>query len=107
MKASEFTTLWLKAPDLPESGAQATIETVEARLLHPRPGQEKRSLVIGFKNKVKKLILNDGNINRLVRIAGTEDVDAWIGLVVRLVPATYGGKGTIIIEQASGGTNGH
>lgn len=99
MNAADFTTLWLKAPDIPEKGAVATIERVEARKLHPRPGQEETRLVLSFRGKVKKLILTDGNINRLVRLGG-EDTDGWIGLVVRLKPATYGQKQTIVIEPA-------
>lgn len=104
MKASEIYSLYLKPAHLPADGSkrEATIEKVALETLHPRPGQESKSIVLTFTGKAHKLILNQTNANRLVLIAG-DDTDAWKGLVVNLSKGKYGQKDTVVIEPATNG----
>lgn len=101
MKASEIYNLYLKPAHLPADGTkrEATIEKVTLETLHPRPGQESKSIVLSFVGKAHKLILNQSNANRLVLIAG-DDTDAWKGLVINLSRSKYGAKDTVLIEPA-------
>ena len=104
MKASDIYTLYLKPAHLPADGSprEATIERAEVKTLHPRPGQEQKAIVISFKGKAHKLILNQGNANRLATLGG-DDIEAWAGLVIGLKRSTWGPKDTILIEPATSG----
>jgi hypothetical protein len=106
MRASEIYNLYLKPAHLPADGSkrEATIERVELATLHPRPGQESKSIVLSFVGKAHKLILNQTNANRLVIIAG-DDTDAWKGLVINLSRGKYGAKDTVLIEPAANGNS--
>lgn len=101
MNAADFATLWLKAHHLKPDGVQVTIERVDAETVHPRPGEEKRVLVLSFRNARRRLILNGGNVNRMADIGG-EDPGGWPGLVVRLKPVKYtAAQNTVVIEPAT------
>lgn len=104
MKASEVYTLYLKAHHLPQDGSprQATIESAAVATLHPRPGQEQRAILVSFKGRPHKLILNQSNANRLVAIAG-DDLEGWPGIVVNLRRDKYGQKETVIVSEATNG----
>jgi hypothetical protein len=103
-KASDYYVLYLKPHHLPTDGSrrEATIESAKVVTLHPRPGQEQRAILVSFVGKVHKLILNQGNANRLVAIAG-DDLEGWPGVVIGLKRATYGPKETILIEPVTNG----
>ena len=96
-KVSDLHTLWLKPHHLPEQGTNVTIEQVTIEQLHPRPGQTRQGIVLRFKGKSRRLIVNAGNANRLADIAG-EETDGWPGHVIRLTPSLWGSKPTILIE---------
>lgn len=106
-RISELYRLYLKPSHLPQDGSarEATIERATVETLHPRPGQEMKAIVITFKGKPHRLILNQGNANRMYNIAG-DDTDKWPGLVVALSRATWGPKETIIISEPKNGGNG-
>jgi len=75
-----------------------TIEKATVETLHPRPGQTVQKIVLVFKGKQRRLILGDGNANKLCDIAG-DDTDGWVGVVVRLRAAHYtADKRTIGVE---------
>jgi len=95
---AEIYDLWLKPQHLPKNSTiPVTVETVEIKTLHPRPGIEERKIILSFVGKRRKLILNAGNANRLADLGG-EDWSAWPGLVVGLRRAQYSkDKETIII----------
>jgi len=103
MKASDIYTLYLKPKHLPQDGTskQTTIEKAEIRTLHPRPGQEIRAIVLSFEGKPHKLILNQGNANRMVSIGGDE-TESWAGMVVGLKRGKWGSKDTVIVESVNG-----
>jgi hypothetical protein len=103
-KVSDIYTLYLKPQHLPQDGSQrqATIEKAEVKTLRPRPTEEKRFIVVSFVGKPHKLILNQGNANRMATIAG-DDLSGWPGIVISLSRATWGPKETIIISEPKNG----
>lgn len=102
-KASDVYTLYLKASHLPEQGMrEATIAQAEIKEIHPRPGQKKTVIILSFVGKVHKLILNQGNANRLAIIAG-DDLAGWPGVVIALRRDKWGDKDTIVIEPPPNG----
>src|SRR5688572_22594625 len=102
-KASDIYTLYLKPAHLPTQGArEATIERAEVKEIHPRPGQKKTVIILSFVGKVHKLILNQGNANRLAIIAG-DDLEGWPGIVVSLRRDMWGDKPTVIVEAYKNG----
>jgi hypothetical protein len=102
-KINNLYRLWLKARHLPPGGANATIEKATVEELHPRPGQKETRIVLWFQGRNRQLILNNGNYNRLVDIAGT-DRQKWPGAVVYLKPGKWGQKDTVILGPPA--TNG-
>lgn len=102
-KVSELYTLYLKPKHLPAEGTrEATIQTATAEILHPLPGHEKKALVLSFVGRPHKLILNQGNANRMVSIGG-DDFSGWAGLVIGLKRGKWGSRETIIIEPTGNG----
>lgn len=86
---SDIYTLWLKPWHLPAGKPiSVTIEKAETRTIHPRPTEERTALILTFAGKNRKLILNDGNANRMTDIGG-EDWTAWRGLVIQLKRAQF------------------
>ncbi len=104
---SDLYNLWLKAAHLPvDKLVSVTIEKVEVRELHPRPTQTEKKIVLSFVGKNRRLILNDGNANKMVDIGG-EDWSGWAGLVVQLKRQKFtADKETIIISPAPTNGNG-
>lgn len=104
---SEIYDLWLKAVHLPEGKAvNVTIEKAAVKVLHPRPTEEKRAIVLSFVGKNRRLILNSTNANALADLGG-EDYTAWQGLVISIKRQKYTKtQDTIIIGPATNG-NGH
>lgn len=102
---SDIYTLWLKPWHLPPGKpVNVTIERAEVRTIHPRPTEEKKAIILTFAGKNRKLILNDGNANKMADIGG-EDWTGWQGLVIQLKRASYTkDKETIHILPAA--TNG-
>lgn len=81
---SDIYTLWLKPWHLPpDKPISVTIQKAEVRIIHPRPTEEKKAIILTFVGKNHKLILNDGNANKMADIGG-EDWAGWQGLVVQL-----------------------
>lgn len=104
-KVSDIYTLYLKPNHLPEQGnKEATIEQATLETLHPRPGQTIRAIVLSFAGKPHKLILNQGNANRMASLAG-DDFSKWSGQTIGLKRGKWGSQDTIIIEPVS--HNGH
>jgi hypothetical protein len=104
---ADLYNLWLKAADLPAGKTvTVTIAAIKVETLHPRPGEERKALVLSFKDKNRRLILNAGNANRMAAIGG-EDYTAWPGLVICLKRTKYTAQqDTIVIEPADGNGNG-
>lgn len=99
MNISDLYNLWLKPHHLPAEGQEFTIESVSVQDLTPKPNQTEKKAILKFRGEPRRLILNDGNANRLVDIAGL-DPTAWAGVVVKLVPEKYNrNTDTIIIKR--------
>lgn len=98
---SDYYSLWLKAADIPaDKVITVTIERVTVETLHPRPTEETKKLVLAFKGKNRRLILNSTNANKLATIGG-EDYTAWPGLVIGLKRVKYTAQqDTIVIVPA-------
>lgn len=104
---SDLYDLWLKAHHLPiDKPCNVTIEKAEVKTLHPRPTETEQKIVLSFAGKSRRLILNDGNANRMVDIGG-EDYTAWQGLVIQIRRTRFTkDKETIIISPAPVNGNG-
>lgn len=104
---ADFYDIWLKPDSLPAGKTvPVTITKVEAKEVHPQPTQTKRKLVLSFKGKQRRLILNGGNANRMTTIGG-EDYTAWVGLVIGLQRKPYTSKQETIIIVPVTGENGN
>lgn len=104
---SDIYPLWLKAEHLPlDKVVAVTISAATIEELHPQPTTTERKLVLAFKGKHKRLVVNSGNANRLAGLLGDiDDVSALVGLVVGLKRTKYTARqDTIIITPAP--TNG-
>ncbi len=103
-KVSDYYVLYLKAHHLPADGSkrEATIAGAEAATIHPRPGQTKKVILLSFVGRPHKLILTQGNANRMVAIAG-DDLSGWPGVVIGLRRDTWGDKPTVVIEPVTNG----
>ena len=102
---SDIYNLWLKSDSLPpDKVIPVTIERATIEEIHPRPTQTERRLILSFKGKTRKLIVNTGNANRLANLHG-EDFTAYPGLVIGLKRVKYTkDQDTIVIVDAP--TNG-
>lgn len=86
---SDLYNIWLKAESLPpDKVVGVTIERATVEEIHPRPGQTERRLILSFKGKTRRLIVNGGNANKLANLHG-EDYTAYPGLVIGLKRTTY------------------
>lgn len=104
---SDLYPIWLKAEHLPpDKVVTVTITAATIEELHPQPTQTERKLVLAFKGKHKRLVVNSGNANRLASLLGdVDDIAALVGLVVGLKRVKYTARqDTIIIVPAP--TNG-
>lgn len=104
---SQFYSLWLKPWHLPEGKAvNVTIEQAGPVELHPRPTQTETKIVVSFKGKTRRLILNDTNANKMGDLAG-DDWTAWPGVVVSLARKKYtADKETILVGPPVANGNG-
>lgn len=104
---SDIYNLWLKADSLPpDKVVGVTIERATVEEIHPRPGQTERRLILSFKGKTRRLIVNSGNANRLANQHG-EDYTAYPGLVVGLKRVKFTKDvDTIIITEPPTNGNG-
>ncbi len=104
---SDIYTLWLKPWHLPpDKPVNVTIQKAEIRTIHPRPTEERQAIILSFAGKNRKLILNDGNANKMTDIGG-EDFTAWQGLVIQIKRAKFTkDKETIYILPAPTNENG-
>lgn len=100
IKVTDFYTLWLRAAHLPADGTMATIVNVAVETLHPTPTEQKKVLVLTFRNASRKLALNQTQANTLVELFG-EDVDSWIGQPVELTPKALNKRITTILISAA------
>jgi hypothetical protein len=102
---ADLYSLYLRAEHLPpDKVIPVVIERCSLEELHPKPGQTAKRLVLAFKGKSRRLVVNNSNAGRLADIGG-EDYTAWPGLVIGLKRVKYTkDQDTIVIVAAP--TNG-
>ena len=100
---SAYQSPWLKASDLQGRAVTVTVERATVEDIRQQSGQKEPRIVIAFKGKEKRLILNKTQALTFADIAKTEEFGSWSGLTVVLQPATTRtGQSTINIARAKG-----
>ncbi len=108
-KASDIYKIWLTGDMLPKA-CNVTIEGATVESLTVRPGVNEQKIVLCFKGKQARFILNQGNANKMVRFLG-DDLEGWTGGVISLTPhvlesGKFKGKKTIIVGPPIANGNG-
>lgn len=88
MRTSEVfpnTSEWLKVDDIPDEGLTATIDSYSVEEFK-NDGKTQRKPVLYFKEDVKALVLNKTNAGSITVIAGSDELDDWIGKKITMVP---------------------
>ncbi len=94
MKLSEaFPSNFLKADDL--GGKNVTVEIDEVTFEEIGQGRDKeQKIIIAFKGKEKKLIVNKTNANTIAKLIGSDDTDDWPGHRITLTSREVDYQGT-------------
>jgi len=103
-RLSEVTTYqspWLKAEDLQGRAVIVVVELAVVEDIRTFDGKREAKVIVTFKGKTKRLILNKTQAFALASCARTDVFADWKGLAVTLKPAmTRSGKSTIEILPA-------
>ena len=95
MKISDmFSGSFLKAADLKGKMCKVVIESVDQELLRGDHGEEEK-IVVTFKGRDKRLILNKTNATIIASIHG-DDTDDWSGKEIKLYSANVQFQGQIV-----------
>lgn len=94
MKLSEaFPSNFLKADDL--GGKSVTVEISEVTFEEIGQGRDKENkIIVAFKGKDKKLIVNKTNANTIAKLVGSDDTDDWAGNRITLTAREVDYQGT-------------
>jgi hypothetical protein len=89
-----FPSKYLKATDLEDGPAVATIKLADLETIKGYDGKEQAKVVVYFAKQFKPLILNRTNFESIADIADSGDTDDWGGTKIELftVPVTFNGK---------------
>jgi hypothetical protein len=96
-----FPEKWLKADHLNGRSAIVTITRVTVEEIHnPRTRQEEKKLVLEFRGKEKRMILNKTQAFACAEVATTEHFHLWIGKKIMISPGrARAGQPTIVIGR--------
>lgn len=95
MKISEaYPSDFLKSDDLNGKAIIVVIESVDLEEIGKGRDKENK-LIIGFRNKQKKLVCNKTNANTIGRLHG-EDTDDWLGKTIKLMPREVEFQGEMV-----------
>ena len=98
MKVSDmFSGSFLKAADLQGKRVRVNIEWVGQEMLRDDKGGEQEKIVVQFRKRDKKLVLNKTNAETIARMLG-DDTDDWIGKEIQLYPAQVNFAGQMVPE---------
>ncbi len=78
---------WLKAEDLQGAKPIVVIESAEVKE-NTYNGEVKKQIVLTFEGKEKQLGLNFTNASQIADLTGTQDIDEWIGVAIKLYQTT-------------------
>lgn len=96
MKTSEaFPSKYLKADDLQGRDVAVTIANVSLEDFDGDRGKESK-LVIGFKGKDKKFIVNKTNCKTISKVLGSDETDDWIGKSIVIGPREIEFNGDVV-----------
>lgn len=99
---ASYQSPWLKALDLQGRAVAVVVEKVTLEELRQPDGKKETKLVVTFRGKSKKLILNKSQALALADFAKTEEFARWHGLAVVLEPArASNGRDTINIRPTA------
>jgi hypothetical protein len=89
-----FPSKYLKATDLEDGPAVATIKLAELEKIKGYDGKEQAKVVVYFAKKFKPLILNRTNFESIADIADSGETEEWGGTKIELftIPVTFNGK---------------
>lgn len=88
---------YIYCEDLQGRDVTVTIERVSQGLLVGEKGRKTKKPLAYFKGKSKPLALNITNSKVLERIAGSPEVERWVGLTIVLFPTTTKDKDGVIV----------
>jgi len=91
-----FPSKYLKAADLDDTHAVATIKLAELEQVKGFDGKPQSKVIVYFAKKYKPLILNRVNFDSISDIADSGETDDWGGTRIELytTPVTFNGKTT-------------
>lgn len=92
MKAREFLGAYLQKEDIPDAGITPRIRDAKKETLEEN---ERPKLILYFDGLEKGLVCNKTNINVLIDVFGTDEIDNWMGRQIELYVdhgVTFAGK---------------
>lgn len=96
---------WLRAQDLEgvEGGfVDVTVDGVTVEELRQVDGSRRRKVVLAFAGARKRLPLNKTQAYAVAKIAGTDEVESWVGVRLRLAAGrAQNGKKTVVVSPVS------
>lgn len=91
-----YPSPWLKVFGLQGRAVAVKIQKATVEQIRQYNGQKEARIVLDFAGKSKRLILNKTQAFAVATVAGTEDLDQWVGVDLVLKVATLKtGKPTI------------
>jgi hypothetical protein len=89
-----FPSKYLKATDLEDGPAVATIKLAELEKIKGYDGKEQAKVIVYFAKKFKPLVLNRTNYESIMDIADSGETEDWPGTKIELytIPVTFNGK---------------
>jgi hypothetical protein len=95
-KSEAFPSKYLKASDLGDQPAIATIKVAALENIKGFDGKEQPKVVCYFSKHFKPLPLNRTNFDSIMDIAGSDETDDWAGTKIELYPSETAMNGKIL-----------
>jgi hypothetical protein len=95
-KSEAFSSKYLKASDLGDQPAIATIKVAALENIKGFDGQQQSKVVCYFARQFKPLPLNRTNFDSIMDIAGSDETDDWAGTKIELYPSETSMNGKIL-----------
>lgn len=97
-----YQSPWLKALDIQGRAVAVVVEKVTVEELRQPDGKKETKLIVAFRGKAKRLILNKSQALALADFAKTEEFARWVGLAVVLEPGrASNGRDTVFIRPTA------
>ena len=99
-QVAAYQSPWLKAEDLQGRAAAVVVEAATVEEIRQPDGKKEGRVVVAFRGKAKKLILNKTQAEALVALAKSDVFADWVGLSLTLEPATASNRKPTIVVKA-------